>query len=110
MNLIVGAVSQIEVENDHTIWINIPNYGILRTTVDDNFNPVNRQIFPDNNFKGNLPNIYRIHQKIKIFTTAEQYDFNNGNNKFFPASDKIQLPVISGNFPVFIFRKNIYRL
>jgi hypothetical protein len=28
MNLIVGAVSQIEVENDHTIWINIPNYGI----------------------------------------------------------------------------------
>lgn len=107
MNLIVGAVSQIEVENDHTIWINIPNYGILRTTVDDNFNPVNRQIFPDNNFKGNLPDIYRIHQKIKIFTTAEQYDFNNRNNKFFPASDKIQLPVISGKLPGFYIPQKI---
>ncbi|MCF2221467.1 hypothetical protein H9Q08_19565 [Chryseobacterium sp. PS-8] len=107
MHLIVGAVSQIEVENDHTIWINIPNYGILRTTVDDNFNPVNRQIFPDNNFKGNLPNIYRIHQKIKIFTTAEQYDFNNGNNKFFPATDKIQLPVISGKLPGFYIPQKI---
>lgn len=107
MNLIVGAVSQIEVENDHTIWINIPNYGILRTTIDASFNPINRQIFPDNNFKGNLPNLYKINQKIKIFTTAEQYDFNNQNNKFFPASDKIQLPVINGKLPGFYIPQKI---
>lgn len=101
MNLIVGAVSQIEVENDHTIWINIPNYGILRTTIDASFNAVNRQIFPDSNFKGNLPHLYKIKEKIKIFTSSEQYDFNHQNNKFFPASEKVQLPVINGKLPGF---------
>jgi len=45
MELFSGACSQITMESDDVIWINIPNYGVVRTTLNENLYPKNREIF-----------------------------------------------------------------
>ncbi len=107
MPLILGAVSQIVIENDRTIWINIPNYGIIRTDVDSNLNPVNRKIFLDTTFKGNFAHLYRKNKIIQICTNSSTYNFDTKTRKFNLAGNNVNPSFIKNGLPGFYFPKKI---
>lgn len=45
MELILGSCNQLIIENDNALWVNIPNYGIIRAVLDSNLYPTERLIF-----------------------------------------------------------------
>ncbi|WP_185146895.1 triple tyrosine motif-containing protein [Chryseobacterium echinoideorum] len=107
MKYILGAISQIQIENDQTIWINIPNYGIIRTNLDQHFNPINRKIFLDSEFEGNFPKIFKNKGEIQIVTATHAYQYNVVKKKFELTEDKINRAVIKEELPGFYFPKKI---
>ena len=82
IDLILGSVTQIEYEKNNIIWINIPNYGVIRFALDKDFHPVKRLIIRDNSFKGLFPHLYKDAEGIKVITTRHQYIFDTSKNKF----------------------------
>lgn len=82
VNHIVGAVSQIVQENGNTFWANLPNYGILRFQLNENFEPQNRKVFFIENFSGSFPHIFVDKQGIHLVTNSAQYSFQDKNLKF----------------------------
>lgn len=107
MKYILGAVSQIQIESNQTIWINIPNYGVIRTDLDVNLNPVNRKIFLDSEFEGNSPQIYKNDGEIMIVTATHAYKYISADKKFRLMNDKIGAAVIKEVLPGFYFPKKI---
>jgi AraC family transcriptional regulator, chitin signaling transcriptional activator len=84
IDLIWGSVNQIEFENDQMLWVNIPNFGVIRFSLNDQFQPVDRLIIEVKNFEGDFPNLFKDKQGIKIITSTNQYLFNTQNQKFYP--------------------------
>jgi len=81
MKLILGAVNQI-VQDKNYIWVNIPNYGLIRFSVNNRLEPENRKIFKINNFEGSFPFIFKDKEKICVQTSSSQYLFRSGNDSF----------------------------
>lgn len=107
MSLILGAVNQIEIENDKTIWINIPNYGIIRTDLDENFDPEKRTIFLDSEFDGNFLHLYKKQGKINLMTGTHTYVYDSVSKKFILSDDNISPSPIKNQLPGFYFPQNI---
>lgn len=76
MSLILGAVSQIIQENEHTFWVNIPNYGLIRFLVNKNLEPEHRSIYSTKNFKGYFPYLFKDQKGIHIITSSSQYVYH----------------------------------
>ncbi|MBW8361585.1 MAG: hypothetical protein K0M56_05285 [Kaistella sp.] len=82
MKSILGAVSQLVQENDTTFWANLPNYGILRFTLNQNLEPENRKIFFSKKFSGYFPHLYKSDQGIQLKTSTAQYHFRRKKKDF----------------------------
>lgn len=100
MDLILGSCNQLILENGNILWVNIPNYGIIRAVLDNNLYPAERLIFPDSIFEGNDPWLIQNNNGIQIFTDKHQYSYDTGNNRFIQESETISYPkpenVLSG--------------
>lgn len=84
IELIWGSVNQIEFENDQILWVNIPNFGLIRFSLDNKFYPIDRLIFDAKHFEGDFPGLYKDKEGIKVITSTNQYLFNPQKEKFFP--------------------------
>jgi AraC family transcriptional regulator, chitin signaling transcriptional activator len=82
MSLIRGSCNQLIFENDTTLWVNIPNFGLVRATLDQNLNPVNRQIFPDSIFEGEAHYMRKSATGMQLLTSKWQYIFNEHAKQF----------------------------
>jgi AraC family transcriptional regulator, chitin signaling transcriptional activator len=82
MDLIRGSVNQLIREKDQTLWINIPNYGIIRSVLDDELKPVERKIFFTGSFEGNDPYIEKGDNGIQVFTDKHTYTFSEADSSF----------------------------
>ncbi len=82
MDLILGSCNQLVFENDNTLWVNIPNFGLIRTALDENLNPLNRQIFPDSLFDGGASSLQNSESSIQLLTNKLQYNFNSQTSQF----------------------------
>lgn len=82
IELISGSCNQLFIEKDNILWINIPNYGIVRAVLNDELYPVERQTFFKNSFEGYDP--YLILQKngVYVLTDKFQYFYSENENKF----------------------------
>jgi hypothetical protein len=75
MDLIYGSCNQLVLENENTLWINIPNYGIIRTLLNDSLVPTQRTFFPSNEFEGEDPFILSKDTEILVQTDQRQYTY-----------------------------------
>lgn len=101
MRYILGAVSQIFQDKNGDIWINIPNYGIIRFNLDKNFNPVNRQFIATDHLKGNFPSLFIDSKNIRLITSAANYNYNFSQKIFEEegfSSHHIKIKNISSGF------------
>jgi len=96
MNLIAGSCNQMLLEKDGILWINIPNFGIIRATLDKELSPKDRLIFPEATFKGNDP--FLLNDKgIHLVTDQFQYAYNAESKQFVKkAASSMRLPGADG--------------
>jgi len=94
MDLILGSCNQLIPQNDSTIWINIPNYGIVRTVLDSNLYPTDRKLFEVNFFEGDNPIIRNINNEIEVITNIHTYKFSETDLNFEQIEEKTDFPNI----------------
>ncbi len=99
MEQIAGSCNQILIGSDSILWVNIPNFGIIRTRVNNELIPVDRQIFSDTAFYGSNPFLIRDLSGIRLLTDQFQYIYNEQNRRFSPLNDKIVKPTAEGLLP-----------
>lgn len=86
LNGIVGSCNQIEIEDQNIIWVNIPNYGIVRTGLDSSLNTSQRKIFLSTQFKGIDLTLSQVKNRIQVQTNQNRYLYDSVSGKFLPVS------------------------
>jgi len=84
MDLILGSCNQLIAEKDNVLWVNIPNFGVIRAVIDQNLYLAERLIFPDSLFAGYNPWLRKTDKGIQVFTDKYPYTFNSLSNEFMP--------------------------
>jgi AraC family transcriptional regulator, chitin signaling transcriptional activator len=87
MDLIYGSCNQLIIENDNILWVNIPNFGVIRAILDENLYPNERFIFSEDTFEGNNPYLTKNEEGIKVNTDKFRYTFNAAENKFIRSTE-----------------------
>jgi len=96
LELILGSCNQLTVEKDSVIWVNIPNFGLIRFALDANFFPKDRTIFPASDFSGNAPFILKDESGIQVLTDERRYLFEPSQKKFIPKTGSAATAGIRG--------------
>lgn len=82
MDLIVGSCNQILIKGGHTLWVNIPNFGVIRAELNDELHPEKRKIFLTKQFDGSNPKLRNDHKQIHVITSSHDYIYDTAANKF----------------------------
>ncbi len=82
LDQISGSCNQVLVDSDDKVWINIPNYGIIKASLDENLEVDNRDIFLKNEFNGEVQYIEIANVEIYVVTDQSRYVFNSAENNF----------------------------
>lgn len=82
IELIRGSVNQLIITEDDVLWVNIPNYGIIRAVLDANLYPQDKQIFLSTEFDGNDLQLKRVDEKVFAITDAFQYEYSSDRKEF----------------------------
>lgn len=96
MELILGSCNQLIIEVDNILWVNIPNYGIIRAVLDENLYPEGRLIFSEQNFEGNDPYLLKDNKGIHVITDSFQYTYNHLDEIFTRETSIIKYPKVKG--------------
>lgn len=94
INGIVGGCKQIILDKKNKIWVNIPNFGILHSSFDANWNLIDNQIFNAEMFEGEELFLYKENKHICLQSPKQTYIFSPEKNQF----DKIENS-LSQDFP-----------
>ena len=82
MELILGACNQVLIEGDNTLWVNIPNYGVIKADLNDDLYPENRDIFLKDVF-GDVDHFIAISDLgVHVITENANYIYNSDDNAF----------------------------
>jgi len=82
VELISGSVNQLVTEDNRVLWVNIPNYGFIRTVLDDNLYPVERAFFPSEIFDGDNPILQKNNGEILVNTDHYTYSYSPADSSF----------------------------
>jgi len=82
MELILGSSNQIIIEGQNTIWINIPNFGVIRATLDGDLYPQNREIFESQRFGDRDHYLEQSDNGVKVVTDEFEYSYDSDSNGF----------------------------
>lgn len=77
-----GSCNQFVIQNKNILWVNVPNYGIIKANFDENFNISNIKTYYIKDFEGGNFNLYLSNKIIRVQTTTNDYSFNETTNKF----------------------------
>lgn len=98
MNLIYGSCNQLIIERDNILWVNIPNFGIVRAELDNGLEPTNRVVYETAIFDGNETFLTSDETGIHVVTNKLTYSFNPSEGKFFKDSTQVKFANISESF------------
>jgi DNA-binding CsgD family transcriptional regulator len=96
MELILGSCNQLILENDSVLWVNIPNYGIIRALLNSNLYPTDRLIFDESTFSGNYTYLLKDTTGIIVNTDLFQYTFNPETKSFIQKSEIVTQTEVDG--------------
>ncbi len=82
MDLIFGSCNQLIHEKDNVLWVNIPNFGIIRAVLDNELKPVERLIFPIASFAGKDAFLFKDDEGIHVITDQYQYKYDYSKREF----------------------------
>lgn len=96
MDLIFGSCNQLILEKENILWVNLPNFGIIRAVLDDEIQPAERLIFEQETFEGNNPYLIKTEKGIGVLTDQAQYTYASNENKFNREQEKNTTPKTEG--------------
>lgn len=96
MELILGSCNQLIVEKDNILWVNIPNFGVIRAVLDNDLYPSERLILKDKEFEGADPFLKKSDSGILLATDRFQYVFSKAERKFVNKVNAGNQPEIEG--------------
>lgn len=99
IDLISGSCNQVMFEKDNILWVNIPNFGVIRAELDHNMTPSDRLIFPEDSLEGSDPYLLKNEQKIQLITDQFQYSYNAVEKKFVREPKSINPMTVEGLLP-----------
>jgi AraC family transcriptional regulator, chitin signaling transcriptional activator len=99
MDLILGSCNQLVIENENILWVNIPNFGIIRAILDKDLNPIERLIFTKNIFEKEDVFIIKDDSGIHFATRRNQYVFDTPGNNFIKIDGSKTYPKVDGLLP-----------
>jgi AraC family transcriptional regulator, chitin signaling transcriptional activator len=102
MDLIAGSCNQLVAENDSILWINIPNFGIVRASLDENLNPIYRKLFDSKFFGGEECFISNAGNEIVVFTESHKWKFNSKSKSFEKVLKENSIPFVEGLINPFV--------
>ncbi len=106
MDLIRGSANQIIVDSENTLWVNIPTFGIIRTELDDDLIPVDREIFSNDTFKGSDPFIVNDRDSIRVRTDEFEYTYSVADSTFSSRTEINYRPLTEDMMP-WIYRSTM---
>jgi DNA-binding CsgD family transcriptional regulator/D-Tyr-tRNAtyr deacylase len=99
MDLILGSCNQLLIEKDNILWVNIPNFGLIRAVLNDELNPEERIIFPEKDFEGKDAFLLKTESGIQVLTNKFQYAFNAAEKEFLQVSQSKETHKPEGFLP-----------
>ena len=92
MDLILGSCNQLVIENKNILWVNIPNFGIIRAILNEDLYPVERLIFTKDIFDNEDVFIVKDDSGIHFATRQNQYVFDTSENTFVKLEESKTFP------------------
>lgn len=99
MDLIVGSCNQLVIEKENILWVNIPNFGIIRAELNNDLNPEERLIFTQDIFDGNDAFLHLEEKGIQVITDKFQYTYHPATKEFIREDQTRALPELEGLLP-----------
>lgn len=87
MDLILGSCNQLIMQNENILWVNIPNYGIIRAVLNEELQPEERQFFTLDHFDGDEIWLKKDQHEVYAYTSTSQYVFDDDLENFVRISD-----------------------
>lgn len=82
MELIAGSCNQLYIDDQNSLWVNIPNFGVIRADIDAGLYPENRDIFKSEQFVGSDHYIERNQDGIFVVTDQYRYEYSDNEDRF----------------------------
>lgn len=99
MELILGSCNQLLIEKENILWVNIPNFGLIRAVLNEELNPAERIIFPEEDFEGNDAILFKNENGIQVLTDKFQYTFNATEKEFLQVPQSSETNGLIGALP-----------
>ncbi|HMQ49978.1 MAG TPA: triple tyrosine motif-containing protein [Saprospiraceae bacterium] len=75
MEPLSGSCDQLKITDKQTLWVNLPNFGIIKATFDGQYNVTDQQIFPSDWFEGKQHKLYVDATGVHVLTSESQYTY-----------------------------------
>ena len=82
MDLILGSCNQVVIEGRNTLWVNIPNYGVIKASLDDSLYPEEREIFLSDQFNGQDHSLVQDEEGVYVLTDEYQFRYESNQKNF----------------------------
>lgn len=92
MDLVLGSSSQLLAASEDLLWVNIPNYGVLKVITNASMQAVERTIFPDSLFRGDDVVLRLKGDSLLLNTDAANYYYDEQEGTFVTLQNSIFSP------------------
>lgn len=99
LNYIKGGCNQLVLERDGTLWVLIPNFGVVKTKLNDNFNIDDQLIFPIEDFDGDLLLLEKEKDQIYAVTDKSRFTFSKETNQIKEVKESYQINTVKHRLP-----------
>lgn len=82
MELILGSCNQLIFQKENILWVNIPNFGVIKANLDEKLYPQDRQIFLSEEFGEGDHYLEKEGTAIQVKTKSSEYSYNEAQNEF----------------------------
>lgn len=80
-----GACNQLIFDDNQHLWLNLPNFGVIKATLDENYQITGQQIFPDSLFVATHHQLFTDASGLNVRTGTTTYHYRPATNSFEPA-------------------------
>ncbi|MEO1417387.1 MAG: hypothetical protein AAFW00_19025 [Bacteroidota bacterium] len=93
---IQGACSQVIAEGDSLLWINIPNFGVIKATLKADFRVEKQRIYIFENIEGENPWLQQDSTSIHLHSSLFSYTYNTAQDSFLQVGPRESLaPIVN---------------
>lgn len=94
-----GACNQVLAQGDSLLWVNIPNFGLIKATLSADFRIKQQRIYLDQVFEGENPWITLDSAGVQVRTREQAYAYDPGLDSFLRVPSPARLQTIIHRLP-----------